>query len=835
MNKLMFSVVGTTVAVLMFLCAGTALAHSPHDVIFGIALSPKYALDNTVFIITSNTLMKSTDEGHRWKKLANGLDYRSQLTSISISPAYDEDEIVLVTSENDGIYRSQNGGKSWEKVNQGLESRHIRSVMFSPSFRETRTAMALDEAGRLYESVDSARTWKLLDHDFSGKVTCLTYVLYEKNDRLLVGTDNGSILFSDESKGQWEKIELPEECRSITSMAVSPFFEEDGKIWAGTDGCGVFEINVRDKSCKALNQGLTDKNITSLLSAKNFVGELLLYASSWDEALFELDVKKQVWVKKDQGLTTDPQAKDPYFMMPNFKGIAVAEGVLFLGGYDGLFNSTDGGRTWEQLDTISLSGITGLSVYADKTGNNHQVALATYGAGAYLFDGSNQKWKIINKGLEWSRLNDMVFSPNYPVDGILFSGSENNFLRFDGKDEAWQRIPVSVGLKRKVVARIDYYLKKMGIGAGWRSKIFQPLPGDTRFPTAIGPSPNFAGDKTVFFGTRSSGLYKSTDAGNSNTPLWDADGKLITSLCLSPNYAADGTLFVGVNGEGIFKSTDKGGSWHKVDAGISFADQIYLDMSPDFDNDRMLVAGDSAGLYLSTDGGEKWEPIGNKDLGPSPNVECLAVSPAFKEDKMILVGLKGTGLWVTNDMGGRFRPFAEALIKGNYQAKFIKFSNNYSEDGIIYVAASYELFRSVDGGKSWQTLRFPTRYENFREEIKYTGEWRTVTDDRYSALSASSASRPGSRLRLRFAGPGFTWIGDRSPAHGQAKLYLDDALVQIVSEASEDEQKSVEIFSMKGLEDQSHELAIEVFCPSGGKECGAVSVDAIDVMPSDGL
>jgi len=819
-----------SVLVVILLSEGPAFSHSPHDVIFDIALSPVFSEDHTAFLIASNTLMISRDEGNSWKKLANGLDNSSQLISISVSPAFDRDGTVWVTSEGDGIYRSENGGRSWENVNSGLNRLDILSVAVSPGFLNDGKAVALDDAGRLYESSDSGRTWTPIHPDFEGRITCMTFLLIEDKAILMAGTDQGEVRLSDESRRHWEQVPLPADCPEVTSLAVSPYFKKDGRIWAGTQ-CEIYEVNVLEKTAEPFHQGLADPHITSLLAAPGPEDRITLYASTWKDALFKTDDVERVWVKYGKGLTTDPQANDPRFIMPNFKGIAAENGMLFLGGYDGLFKSLNGGKTWEQVDTILLSGITGLDVYSEKGSDNHKVALATYGAGAYLFDSQLQEWEIINRGLHWTRLNDMVFSPNFSKDGLLFSGSENNFLVFNRKDGYWQRIPVSQSFEKRVKGRLSHYLKKIGLKTRWVHHMLPPDPGDTRFPSVIGPSPNFAEDRTLFFGTRSSGLYVSKKSGRSNRPLWDANESLITTLCLSPQFSEDGTLYAGVFGSGIFRSSDEGKSWRKTGGGdMNPSREVRLAMSPVFAEDGIMVAGHASGLFLSENRGKDWHPIGREDLGPSPNVVCMAVSPMFKEDRMILVGIQGRGIWMTQDLGKSFTPFAEALIENNYQAKFIEFSGHFHIDQTLYCASSYELLRSLDGGATWHRLPRPIRYEDLREEVRFTGNWHTLEDDRYSALSAAYTNAPGSGFRLRFTGTQVTWIGDTSPRHGKARVFLDGLPVKTVSQKSDRERRGVEIFSLKGLEARNHEFSVEIVCEPGSAECGAVSVDAIDVF-----
>lgn len=813
------------------LLTGNSFAHSPHDVIFDVELSPAFSLDRTAYIITSNSLMFSEDEGYSWTKLTNGLDYASQLTSISISPSYESDDTVIVTSENDGIYLSSNRGRSWIKANTGLPGRNIRMIRFSSVYGRTKIAFALDAEGRLFRSSDSRFSWETVAWPLDGMATSIDTVVIEGLEYILVGSDLGQLSYCRVDGENWETISMPGEGAAITCIAPSPLFDTDKTVWVGSSGSGVFQVQLQTRAVESLEKGFEDKRITSLFTGLDTKGQTSVYASTWTQALFRLNIEDRRWVWFGQGLTTDPQAADPYFQLPDFKGVDGQGETLFLGGYDGLFKSLNGGKEWFQLDTILLSGVTGLAVHAQSGKESHSVALATYGAGAYLYDSVTEKWKILNQGLHWPRLNDIAISPEYGNDGLLFSGSENNFLWFDDSTQAWQRVPVEVRLKRRILTRVNYYLRKLGVGASWRNRLITPWSSDTRFPSAIGVSPSFSKDEALLFGTRSSGLYASEDTGQNNRYLWEANNQLITAIGYSPDFANDATIFTGIYNTGLFKSSDGGDSWIKVDEGIPAHKQTILSISPNYADDRTVFAGNANGLYLTSDGGNTWKSIPLDGLGDTPNIICIDFSPNFTNDKMILFGVYGRGLWVTTDFGETIHPIGQVLIENNFQIKFIRFSPNFAQDHLIYCASAYEVFRSSDRGLSWYRMPRPLRYENIREEIKYGGDWEKVSGQAYSAMSASQTQTRGSRMQLRFHGSGFTWLGARSPSHGSANVRIDGTLVATVNQRGSAEQEGVETYTLDGLDAGSHILDIELICPEDNSSCGPISIDAIDIKP----
>ena len=71
----------------------------------------------------------------------------------------------------------------------------------------------------------------------------------------------------------------------------------------------------------------------------------------------------------------------------------------------------------------------------------------------------------------------------------------------------------------------------------------------------------------------------------------------------------DGVLFAGVRGAGIFRSTDLGDSWTPVNVGLPFEPgEGYISASVFAQKGGTLYAG-SGGLYASTDGGDTWHHV----------------------------------------------------------------------------------------------------------------------------------------------------------------------------------------------------------------------------------
>jgi photosystem II stability/assembly factor-like uncharacterized protein len=143
----------------------------------------------------------------------------------------------------------------------------------------------------------------------------------------------------------------------------------------------------------------------------------------------------------------------------------------------------------------------------------------------------------------------------------------------------------------------------------------------------IAASPGFARDRTLFAGGRN-GLYRSRDAGTTWTHVL-AEGHVMT-LALTPEI-----LFAGTEQDGILRSEDAGRTWTSANPGLLDLTVLALAVSPTFDVDATGLAATASGLYRTRNSGKSWREV---DLGMEAAVQCLALSPAFAEDRLARAG-----------------------------------------------------------------------------------------------------------------------------------------------------------------------------------------------------
>jgi photosystem II stability/assembly factor-like uncharacterized protein len=206
------------------------------------------------------------------------------------------------------------------------------------------------------------------------------------------------------------------------------------------------------------------------------------------------------------------------------------------------------------------------------------------------------------------------------------------------------------------------------------------------------------------FAATQTGLLKSNDFGDTwesaFASLADAGSIPVTAVALSPSFDLDGTLFAAIPG-GIGRSSDQGEQWDFVALPLPIQIISAFAISPDFTHDRIIFASTTDdGVLRSEDGGVSWQAWNFGLL--DHNVLSLAISPDFARDRTILAGTS-SGLfrsvnsgksWQTIDLD---RGFAEIIGLVSY-----------ADSSFVAIADESALYRSTDLSQTWTRLDTPS-------------------------------------------------------------------------------------------------------------------------------
>ncbi len=210
--------------------------------------------------------------------------------------------------------------------------------------------------------------------------------------------------------------------------------------------------------------------------------------------------------------------------------------------------------------------------------------------------------------------------------------------------------------------------------------------------------------QTVYAGSASGGVWKSTNGGQSWDPLWDSEESLaIGALAIAPTnpnvlYAATGEWTPGWGpgfaGAGLFASTDAGITWtqHTGLASLRVAQCL---VSPT-DENTVYVAGNS-GFEVSTDGGATWSTLHSGQISD-------AVIDATNGNVMY-INVRNDGIYKTTDGGATWNLLNNGPTGA--AADWIRLDiglNGANGTNFIVAKRSGTIYTTSDGGATWTTL-----------------------------------------------------------------------------------------------------------------------------------
>jgi photosystem II stability/assembly factor-like uncharacterized protein len=233
-----------------------------------------------------------------------------------------------------------------------------------------------------------------------------------------------------------------------------------------------------------------------------------------------------------------------------------------------------------------------------------------------------------------------------------------------------------------------------------------------------------------FVAVASGGVWKTTNAGTTWTPVFDSEGSFsigyVTLDPKNPNIVWVGT---GENnsqrsvayGDGVYKSTDGGRSW--VNVGLKASEHIGKILIDPRNSDIVYVAaqgplwgpGGDRGLYKTTDGGKTWSQILTADentgvtdvvLDPrNPEVLLAATYQRRRHVWTLINGGPGSAIHRSTDGGKTWKKLTAGLPAGELGRIGLAVAPTAPDTVYAIVEAPDKLggiFRSTDGGVSWE-------------------------------------------------------------------------------------------------------------------------------------
>ncbi len=251
--------------------------------------------------------------------------------------------------------------------------------------------------------------------------------------------------------------------------------------------------------------------------------------------------------------------------------------------------------------------------------------------------------------------------------------------------------------------------------------------------------------KTWYVGTASGGLWKTTNAGTSFSPIFDdEDSYSIGVVAIDP--ANPNVVWVGSGennaqrsvayGDGVYKSVDGGRTWRNV--GLPNSEHIGKILIDPRNSDVVYVAaqgpvfngGGDRGLYKTTDGGESWTKIldagewaGVTDVVMDPRNPDVLIAATWQRARRqwgLILGGPQSAVHRTTDGGETWSKSQRGLP--STELGRIGLAMSSVDPDVVYAileAANGRsgFYRSQNNGISWERMSDRATSGNYYQEI----------------------------------------------------------------------------------------------------------------------
>jgi photosystem II stability/assembly factor-like uncharacterized protein len=538
---------------------------------------------------TGGSVYKTTDAGANWTRIWNGDPPSSLARYMWIHP---QDPAVLYVStgifdrgavdEGDpltdpfggiGILKSTDGGQNWSVQNeqQGLRLLYLGSLFMHPEDPDT----LLAAAGHSMEGGASAYLEDLVGQGIDSPVG-----IYRTSD----GGQHWQHVFVANERYS-EAFSAVEYCLSDPDIAYAGSetaiyrSEDAGVTWQVVNGgsypWGPPGINAGwpiDMQC--------DPQDTNRIFVNNYGGGNFL---SEDGGV--------TWKNASQGYTgaqVSRVAVDP-----------ANPAHVYAAGRSGPWRSEDGGATWHGIYHVPVdyapSGEWN-SIALDPSRENHLLAGNRPGAAILESNDNGQSWHY-----RWPGFDDQG-DPRPDIAGvvtaIVFAPSDPDIVYAAMADGTCALFHDPCQPSHGVIVSTDG-------GTTWEQSMDDDVREVSVLDLAVDP-----GDTQIVFAATETGLYRSTDASVTWSPVTDLpDGLRVLTVAISP---IDGDeVLAGVDQFGVYASSDGGLTWQESYVGLEPNNSLHDIVFDPTNTQTVYVSDNLSGVYRSTDGGATWLKINN--------------------------------------------------------------------------------------------------------------------------------------------------------------------------------------------------------------------------------
>jgi photosystem II stability/assembly factor-like uncharacterized protein len=567
----------------------------------------------------------------------------------------DQGEKVFYEILGNGLFRYR--AEEWKLITPSFEGQVFNDFAVLPvSFEKHVLYLATSDG--LFSSADEGDHWTDLNSNaFGGRAWRIAVGREGETTRILVLSDEG--LFQRVENGPWDKALLPPEA-APPFHDVSLIKEPDGSFTALVAAAtGVFRSNSLRRNWESVSR-FRGKVLYAFPKLNVSPGEafavtyepryyywqyFFLYRTIdggrtwsamgdrrdfWSQGLvraLETDVVDAL-SSGDYALSKDTGKSWTHIRLENMESAQmVAISPTWYS--DGRFYSASNTGQVLEIDTLKkgwrlasskppAACVRRVSVFHDRQGTQTLIAAGTNGF--YVSEDEGGSWQAKVVGLNNHDVQAIAISPDFDKDNTILVGTGSGLYSMRWGDAAWQ-------------------------AAG--------KPMANLLVDSIAYSPMFASDRSVFAGTNR-GIFRSTDSGQT----WQAATNGLNGVSVNavlPRMEAGHLRLYAATVQGLYSSDDRGDAWRIVN---SVPQLNTLTLYAEEKQSRIWI-GNTDGLFYWSPG---TEGHGVRMGSWSKSVSSLLYTPSQSGLGGILIaGTIGGGAYCSSDGGERWIPMGSAI------------------------------------------------------------------------------------------------------------------------------------------------------------------------------
>jgi photosystem II stability/assembly factor-like uncharacterized protein len=310
-------------------------------------------------------VFRSTDPGQNWTAVNEGLTKPEELIVHALVVSGTN---LFAGTDNGGVFRLTNQGQSWQPVNMGLTNQRVFALAVHSA------NLFAGTGDRVFRSTNNGQSWMPVHSGMEQNTPVNSF--FSDSTKLYAGTFDG-VFVTTNNGDNWTPVNTGLKTR-IFSLALS-----GAALFAGTDGAGVFRSTNSGQNWEKASNKLTAMAIFALAAT----GGTTLAGTGGSGIYLSTD-DGQSWTATTSGIP-------PYAWISAF---AIIDNTIFAGtdGF-GILRSTDRGQNWESVSTESDDWSV-LALVTTSTMSGTTLFAGTY-EGVFRSTNLGRSWTRVSAGL----------------------------------------------------------------------------------------------------------------------------------------------------------------------------------------------------------------------------------------------------------------------------------------------------------------------------------------------------------------------------------------------------------------------------------------------------